>query len=147
MRSLKEKIDAVRHNVFPKSCTRFRDGILNNDTLFVNVFLGANVDEMPHRIFHNDPLNVKFIIEADKNGKYTVDVSASITGLIPENPHMVYGSRKIRTRRFSGDEPKVLSGIQKVLETVHNELCDISASNTLKAEIPYTLAEKLNIVK
>ena len=147
MRNLKEKIDAVRHGVFPKSCTRFRDGILNSDTLFVNVFLGANVEEMPHRIFHNDPLNVKFIIEADKNGKYTVDVSASITGLIPDNPHMVYSSRKIRTRRFSGDEAKVLSGIQKVLETVRNELCDIMATKTLKAEVPYTLAEKLNIVE
>lgn len=147
MRSLKEKIDAVRHNVFPKSCTRFRDGILNNDTLFVNVFLGANVDEMPHRIFHNDPLNVKFIIESDKNGKYTVDVSASITGLIPDNPHMVYSSRKIRTRRFSGDETKLLSGIQKVLESVHKELCDVVASNTLKAELPYSLAEKLSIVE
>lgn len=147
MRELREKIDAVRHSVFPKSCTRFRDGILDNSTLFVNVFLGASVEEMPHRIFHNDPLNVKFIIEADKNGKYTVDVSASITGLNPDKPHMVYGSRKIRTRRFSGDEAKVLSGILKVLNAVRDELCDVAASNTLKAEVPYSLTEKLNIIE
>ena len=145
MRELREKIDAVRHSVFPKSCTRFSNGALDNSTLFVNVFLGAGVEEMPHRIFHNDPLNVRFIIEADQNGKYTVDVSASITGLLPDNPHMVYGSRKIRTRRFSGDEKKLLSGIQKVLETVRNELCDIAVSNKLKAEVPYSLAEKLNV--
>jgi hypothetical protein len=145
MQQLIEQLKAVHRDVFPTGLMLARTGVLSGDTVYVSVYLGGDASEMINGILQNDPLSVRFEIDQLGDGQYDVQPSASITGLHPDSPYMVYSSQRIRTRKFTGDSKRVVQGFRKLLTDVHNALTIINREGKMKSELPYTLESKLRV--
>lgn len=141
MKTLAARLKQSHTSLFPNSSMIISKAPLSDNVYFMRCFLGADLDDMPNRIVDNDPLTCRFMI-TDHDGMYEVESNIVIGRLKPAQKFYVMSSEKIRTRKFSGDEDKVVAKITGLLTTMKNEIATLVAEDKF-LPLPYDVKSKL----
>lgn len=139
--TLKTQLRAAHSTIMPNSHIAFASGALSNNVMFVNVLLGKDIAEMPNRIMQNDPLRVRFMI-TKTDELYEVEPTMSISSLKPTEQFYAMSSEKIRTRKFKGDDAKVVATLTKYMTAVRDKVAQLDAEDKF-LELPYAVSSKI----
>ena len=137
-----EQIRQAHAKIFPNSAFQVTESCLGSDTMFIRAYLGNNMNEMPNRILENDPLGVVFII-SEKDFMIECEPRMVISGLKPTRQYYAMDSEKIRTRKFRGDEKKVVDNITKMLIKVRDKVVELDANDRFLPGLTYNISDKV----
>lgn len=109
----------VWHKYFPNSKVIFRlSSLRDGSRFFVSFLLAGNNQELPSNLWENDPFAIQLSIEIEGNDTYMVESLRSWIMTAPKDSYHAYGSDKVPFRKFSGDEQKLRSSLDKYFSRV-----------------------------
>jgi hypothetical protein len=137
-----DQIKQAHAKLFPNSAISVSNSALGSSTKFVHVYLGRDINEMPNRISGNDPLGVVFIVSTDSE-QFVVEPRLSVGRLKPTKQYYAQDSEKIRSRKFRGDEQKVVDNITKMLIKVRDKVIELDANDRFLPGLAYNISDKV----
>ncbi len=139
------EIKAVYAAKFPKSlCTCEPIKGFDRRTpgyVIIKCFLGAGVDEFPHRISENDAISVMFNIDLSRGWTLESDmpdtmileaIRNSIKHKPPQDESYLYCKyTKVSFRKTTGDAEKIIKAFTRFVDRLHNEISEQYANDNL----------------
>lgn len=109
--------------------------------IFIDCYLGAGVDEFPHRIKENDAINVKLNIDLPRGWEHDDElpdkmtfeaIRNSIKHKPPQNESYLYCKyTKASFRKTTGDAEKIIKAFTRFVDRLHNEISEQYANDNL----------------
>ena len=109
--------------------------------IFIDCYLGAGVDEFPHRIKENDAINVKLNIDLPRGWEHDDElpdtmtfeaIRNSIKHKPPQNESYLYCKyTKVSFRKTTGDAEKIIKSFTRFVDRLHNEISEQYANDNL----------------
>ena len=140
-KEFQERIITAYAAKFPKSlctCTLI-EGF--GKYIFIDCYLGAGVDEFPHRIKENDAINVKLNIDLPRGWGHDDElpdtmtfeaIRNSIKHKPPQNESYLYCKyTKVSFRRTTGDSEKIIKAFTRFVDRLHKKISEQYANDNL----------------
>ena len=140
-KEFQDKIMTAYAAKFPKSlctCTLI-EGF--GKYIFIDCYLGAGVDEFPHRIKENDAINVKLNIDLPHGWEHddelpdTMTLEAirnSVKHKPPQDESYFYCKyTKVSFRKTTGDAEKIIRAFTRFVDRLHKEISEQYANDNL----------------
>jgi hypothetical protein len=137
-----EEIKRAFWKLFPDSSITVSNSALGGSTKFIHVYLGRDINEMPNRIAGNDPFGVVFII-SEKDCMIECEPRMRIDRLKPTEQYYAMDSEKIRTRKFRGDEQKMVDNITKMLIKLRDKVIELDTNDRFLPGLAYNISDKV----
>lgn len=109
--------------------------------IFIDCYLGAGVDEFPHRIKENDAINVKLNIDLPRGWEHddelpdTMTLEAirnSIKHKPPQDESYFYCKyTKVSFRKTTGDAEKIIKAFARFVDRLHKKISEQYANDNL----------------
>ena len=109
--------------------------------IFIDCYLGAGVDEFPHRIKENYAINVKLNIDLPRGWEHDDElpdkmtfeaIRNSIKHKPPQNESYLYCKyTKVSFRKTTGDAEKIIKAFTRFVDRLHNEISEQYANDNL----------------
>lgn len=126
------EIDIAKQKHFKKAHVEYQNGVLGDSTMFAKLYLVGDENDQPHKNFRNDCLGLSIMIEKIGDDEYEVEYDQTNISIKPSNPHMAFGSHKVRTRKYKGDVKKISVNTDKIFAKYKEELYKLNKDAQLK---------------
>ena len=135
------RIMAVYAAKFPKSLCVCKIHNTLGGYINIDCYLGAGVDEFPHRIKENDAINVKLNIDLPRGWEHDDElpdtmtfeaIRNSIKHKPPQDESYLYRKyTKVSFRKTTGDAERIIKAFTRFVDRLHNEISEQYANDNL----------------
>lgn len=123
------EFEKIYLKTFKDSKLTYNYGCFGKDTIFVDLYLAKNKEELASGLFDNDFMNIILELKFD-NENITFSSVRNSYIVKTENKYMYCNYKKVAFRQVKGDYTKVLGAFSKFVDRLHTSILeDIKANN------------------
>lgn len=137
---LKKELEKIYNGKFEKSKIVVKASNNLYKTIYIDLFLANDKNELINGIALNDMFHITFKIGVDtSNGEFEENITDDLElpenlvlenlynsiSITPENKYFAYSSVSVKFRKIKGNYTKILKGFEKYVDNLYNTVVDL----------------------